>query len=468
MGMFINGCMKAAFWRGGVWFVLFLFAVGVIAKLSVAASPSNDVHLNLFTYDNVSNTTEEDSWNFTFNWTTGADCSGVVNSTNQSLSSNHLGIISVYLQGIELDFLSQYWLCIERNGSLWQKPQVAKVPYAFYADYAASGGSVTDEDGLYKNTTNMNVSILNVSVVSQYNRTVSNDTQSGTPPVYSRVTSNINHSVTTAGFVSPTGHTGMSETYFFENNGASTFTAPTIRRSFVRYNVSETSGSILSGTGRINDQQLYIGPGVVLSSGNIYSIIDQGGNAYTQGAHQFLLQSVGSGNQIALRSVSHVTSGSGRAIGYQGYADQDGSGEAWGVYGFTAPNSKTSVSVGVVGNADGLSSGPGKDSEFAFYNGRGDLLMQDASVWITDTAMSSLKTNTSRKIDHLDTNNSISGQLYVERNVEIDGHMWIDGNLTLPNSAGRPPINPDGTIWLDTNGSLMIMVGGNEKTITIS
>ncbi len=110
--------------------IVFLSALAIIS----AGPTSDSLHINIqSTYSDGS--IETGTFVYTFNITTVDDCSGVVYSNVSTLTTDSRGIISYYLENINLSFDQQYYLCYYRDGVLKSSNELAKVPYAFRTDY---------------------------------------------------------------------------------------------------------------------------------------------------------------------------------------------------------------------------------------------------------------------------------------------------------------------------------------------
>ena len=135
--------------RGGVNFVnakIILAAVSFIFFLQIlSASPiSKDLHLNIQTLSGGEVTTG--TFDFVFNISNSTDCSNVVYSDSQTLTTDSRGIISHYLENVTMDQNIQYYLCHYRDGTLINNTQIAQVPYAFQAMNINSSGIIFDSD----------------------------------------------------------------------------------------------------------------------------------------------------------------------------------------------------------------------------------------------------------------------------------------------------------------------------------
>lgn len=158
--------------RRGLIFLVFLISFSIVS----AAIIQEDLHVNIQTTDSNGNVITG-TYNFVFNVSRNDACSDIVYSDSAQLTTDQRGIISYYLENVNLDYSEQYWLCHYRDGSLIASSQIARTPYAFRAQYVnlsgvevdsnfdMSGFNITADylfgDGRY--LTNLNVSALDMS-----------------------------------------------------------------------------------------------------------------------------------------------------------------------------------------------------------------------------------------------------------------------------------------------------------------
>src|SRR3972149_10389180 len=114
--------------------IIFLLCIFTLVGLVSATDVYDALHLNVqVTYSN--GTIRTGTFNFVFNISNSSNCAvaniAYSNSTTQTTDSR--GIVSYYLEGINLDYSMQYWLCYYRDGVLIDTSKFARVPYAFKA-----------------------------------------------------------------------------------------------------------------------------------------------------------------------------------------------------------------------------------------------------------------------------------------------------------------------------------------------
>jgi hypothetical protein len=116
-------------------FGMFLFA---LSPLVFSIAPLDELHLNIQTTD-VSGNVETGTYLFTFNISTALDCSEIVYSKVDTLTTDARGVISYYLEDVNLTFEEQHWLCYYRDGELKSAFKMVKIPRAFSTDEIGFG-----------------------------------------------------------------------------------------------------------------------------------------------------------------------------------------------------------------------------------------------------------------------------------------------------------------------------------------
>jgi cytoskeletal protein CcmA (bactofilin family) len=128
------------------FFFIFGMLLFVLTPLVSSIVPSDELHLNIQTTD-VSGNVEIGTYIFTFNISTASDCSNIVYTKVDALTTDSRGVISYYLEDVNLIFSEQHWLCYYRDGDLESIFKIAKTPHAFSVD------EITDDD--ISDTTNL-------------------------------------------------------------------------------------------------------------------------------------------------------------------------------------------------------------------------------------------------------------------------------------------------------------------------
>jgi len=128
-------------WRLLVIGMTFLISFSIVS----AAIIQEDLHVNIQTTDSSGNVVTG-TYDFVFNVSTSSDCNNVVYSDSSSLTTDSRGIISYYLEDVNLDYADQYWLCYYRDGTLQDNSQIARTPYAFRAEYVNLSGVEVDSN----------------------------------------------------------------------------------------------------------------------------------------------------------------------------------------------------------------------------------------------------------------------------------------------------------------------------------
>ncbi len=124
-------------------FLIFLIFVFLFSTV-FAAGVEDDLHLNIQVLDSGEVTTG--TFDFVFNITTDSGCSNVVYSDSETLTTDSRGIISYYLQSVDLSYSDQLYLCHYRDGALINVSQIARTPYAFRAKYVNVSGIQVDQN----------------------------------------------------------------------------------------------------------------------------------------------------------------------------------------------------------------------------------------------------------------------------------------------------------------------------------
>jgi hypothetical protein len=129
--------------------IIFLFAIlslSFVFALSFAFSGSieNVLHLNIQVMNSTGVATG--TFNFTFNISTSSDCANVIYTNFTSLTTDSRGIISYYLEDVNLNFSDQYWLCYYRNGTLINASKIARSPYSFTTKNISAEGIKNDSN----------------------------------------------------------------------------------------------------------------------------------------------------------------------------------------------------------------------------------------------------------------------------------------------------------------------------------
>jgi hypothetical protein len=141
-----------------------------------AASILDELHLNIQTTDSNGNVITG-TYNFDFNISTTSDCNNVIYSDSATLTTDSRGIISYYLENVNLDYDNQYYLCYYRNGVLINNSKISRTPYAFRSKYVNTSGIEVDSNldlsgynftadyifGDGSGLTNLNVSAIDLS-----------------------------------------------------------------------------------------------------------------------------------------------------------------------------------------------------------------------------------------------------------------------------------------------------------------
>lgn len=155
--------------------VLILIISIFIFNFVIAESIGNSLHVNIQTTNSSGIATG--TFAFGFNISTSSDCAAAntVYASASSIATDSRGIISHYLDNVNLNFSEQYWLCYYRDNVLINASKIARSPYAFNAKNTTLSGLKIDADlalGGYNLTTrggwaNNGVSILGGDIYAQ-------------------------------------------------------------------------------------------------------------------------------------------------------------------------------------------------------------------------------------------------------------------------------------------------------------
>jgi hypothetical protein len=115
------------------------------ANFILSADVEDSLHLSIqVTNSSNNNSILTGTFNFIFNISTSSSCTPVVYSNSSTLTTDSRGVISHYLDNLNLNFNEQYWLCYYRNGVFINVSKIAQVPYAFRAKNVSLSGVGVD------------------------------------------------------------------------------------------------------------------------------------------------------------------------------------------------------------------------------------------------------------------------------------------------------------------------------------
>ncbi|MDD5023331.1 MAG: hypothetical protein PHU63_04130, partial [Candidatus ainarchaeum sp.] len=124
-----------------VFAICFLFVISFVSSASI----DDELHLNIQVI-NSSGDVETGNYTFEFNISTTLDCANVVYTNRTNLTTDSRGIISYYLENVNLNFSEQYWLCYYRDGVLINASKIARSPYSFIAKNVSAEGVINDSN----------------------------------------------------------------------------------------------------------------------------------------------------------------------------------------------------------------------------------------------------------------------------------------------------------------------------------
>jgi hypothetical protein len=173
--------------------------------------------------------------------------------------------------------------------------------------------------------------------------------------------------------------------------------------------------------------------GTIVGDQPFYVLVENSriAQGFSQGASYFGLD-MGGSTQQCISTRSYVTgTGSGRKIGYQGYAEANGAGatgELNALYGFLnlAGGGAPARAVAVLGdgtNAVALSN----DKLMSFKGINGHMLLSSGSLFVRGTSANDPSAFSSTHLTH----NSFNGDIYAQGALEVDGIAYFDGDITI-------------------------------------
>ena len=131
--------------KRGVITILVVMGVLLAINFISAAVIDDELHLNIQVLDG-SGDVLTGTYNFSFNISTDSACSDVVYANRSELTTDTRGIVSYYLEDVNLNFSSQYWLCYYRDFVLIDASKVARSPYTFTAKNVSAEGVLNDSN----------------------------------------------------------------------------------------------------------------------------------------------------------------------------------------------------------------------------------------------------------------------------------------------------------------------------------
>jgi len=174
--------------RNKIYLLISVFVLVFSLSFISATAISDELHLNIQTTNPLTGEIITGTFDFAFNITTDSDCSNVIYSDLTSLTTDSRGIISYYLENVNLDFSDQYYLCYYRDSVLINSSKIARSPYSFTSKNVTISGLIIDSgldmgsynisaeylfgDGSY--LTNLNVSEINLNDYVPYTNSVKN------------------------------------------------------------------------------------------------------------------------------------------------------------------------------------------------------------------------------------------------------------------------------------------------------
>ncbi len=130
--------------KRGVRTILIIVALFLISFVSAAAI-EDTLHVNIQAIDGTG-AVVTGSYNFTFNISKTEACDEVIYSNRSYLTTDSRGIISYYLENVNLNYSEQYWLCYYRNFVLINASKISRTPYTVRAKNMSAEGIINDSN----------------------------------------------------------------------------------------------------------------------------------------------------------------------------------------------------------------------------------------------------------------------------------------------------------------------------------
>ncbi|MCA9487829.1 MAG: hypothetical protein KC516_02600 [Nanoarchaeota archaeon] len=128
------------------YFVIYLISIIFFFSFVSSATVLDELHLNIQTLDTSTGEITAGTFDFVFNISNESDCSPVIYSNSTTLTTDNRGIISYYLENVNLDFDEQYYLCYYRDGVLINNSKIARSPYSFQTKNSTTSGLIVDSN----------------------------------------------------------------------------------------------------------------------------------------------------------------------------------------------------------------------------------------------------------------------------------------------------------------------------------
>ncbi len=253
--------------KKGVVVILFVICVMLVMGFVSSATIDEELHLNIQVI-NSSGDVETGTFDFEFNISTLADCSDVVYTNFTNLTTDSRGIISYYLEDVNLDFSSQYWLCYYRDDVLINASKIARTPYAFTAKNISAEGIINDS---------------NVNLVGK-NITASSGLFDWLGSLVSRITTLFVQNIDFTGSINGSGNintTGNVTADYFFGDGSQLTGISTYNATYALYNDTDM---ILSVNTTANIQNLLNDTGIYSTYNTTYEAINTTENIRGLGA----------------------------------------------------------------------------------------------------------------------------------------------------------------------------------------
>src|SRR3989344_1796482 len=111
-----------------------VFALILALGFVSAAAIADDLHVNVQVRDDSGNILTG-TYKFDFNISTTSGCDAVVYNSTTTAATDARGIVSYYLENLDIDFNENYYFCFFAAGTLKSSSKIVRTPYSFNSKY---------------------------------------------------------------------------------------------------------------------------------------------------------------------------------------------------------------------------------------------------------------------------------------------------------------------------------------------
>jgi len=132
--------------KDNIYWLICVFVLVFSMSFLSAADINDDIHLNIQTTNVTTGAIISGTFNFQFDITIDSACSSVVYTNSTTLTTDSRGIVSYYLENVDLAFDQQYYLCYYRDSVFINSSKIARTPYTFRAQNVTMSGVEIDSN----------------------------------------------------------------------------------------------------------------------------------------------------------------------------------------------------------------------------------------------------------------------------------------------------------------------------------